>query len=141
MDTGDGVELCRDGTVFTVRTEACRYRSGERDWRISLKRTPHGFFLAGCTIRDESPEDRLKYEFEIPWELANSMLDELMTIRVPAAPVFDMGQDGEFIELTVGGYEGKAHYRWWSEPPKGWGPLAAFARRVMDVFYGLLPRE
>jgi len=50
-----------------------------------------------------------------------------------------MGCDGGFTELQVGGYSGKAHYRWWGEPPVGWEELGIIAEEVLQLS-GILSR-
>jgi len=55
-------------------------------------------------------------------------------LKIPAAPVFDMGCDGGFTEIEIGDYSGKAHYRWWSIPPRGWEELSKIAQEGLRIY-------
>lgn len=69
----------------------------------------------------------------LPAEHVTEILDQLRHIMIPAAPTFEMGCDGGFTELVVGGYAGKAHYRWWSDPPHGWERLDKLAQKIIAL--------
>ncbi|MBD1399441.1 hypothetical protein [Pelovirga terrestris] len=61
------------------------------------------------------------------------IMSRLSAIKIPAFPNHQMGCDGGFTELEVGGYEGKSHFRWWSGPPQGWEELDDVARLIIET--------
>ena len=69
----------------------------------------------------------------LPANQVTEILDELRHLMIPAAPTFEMGCDGGFTELTLGGYDGKVHYRWWSIPPHGWERLDGLAQEIIEL--------
>jgi hypothetical protein len=69
----------------------------------------------------------------LPANQVTEILDELRHLMIPAAPTFEMGCDGGFTELTLGGYDGKAHYRWWSATPHGWERLDELAQEIIAL--------
>lgn len=77
--------------------------------------------------------DNIRTSRILSYEYATDILARLQDIVMPAVPNFEMGPDGGFTELTVGGYDGKAHYRWWSDPPEGWEPLDRLAKEVLKL--------
>jgi hypothetical protein len=66
-------------------------------------------------------------------EQLEAIFDRLRSIRIPPAPDYEMGCDGGFTEVEIGGYGGKAHYRWWSVPPEGWQPLDDIAKEIIRL--------
>ena len=66
-------------------------------------------------------------------EQLDAIFERLRSIRIPPAPDFEMGCDGGFTELEIGGYSGNAHYRWWSVPPEGWQPLDSIAKDIIRL--------
>ena len=118
----------------TVKTESASLRDPDDcDWQVSILTDRRGCRLKGVE-RPFSKRKPRRFLFSVPREWAHDIMQELWTIRVPAVPEFEMGCDGEFIELWSGDYTGKAHYRWWSATPDGWQPLDALARRILLVF-------
>ena len=62
-----------------------------------------------------------------------SILDKLDRIEVKAFPKQEMGDDGGFTELEIGGYDGKAVYRWWCAAPESWQPLEDLAWKIRKL--------
>lgn len=75
----------------------------------------------------------VKTQCKVPAKRVAQILDQLRELTIPAAPDFEMGCDGGFAELEVGGYSGKAHYRWWSVLPQGWERLAQLASDIFKL--------
>lgn len=120
-------------TILTVKTESTWRIPGEVDWSVSLCCDPTGYFLVGREISHEPRKARRKKVYvEEGW--AQKIVAKLKTLQIPPAPDFVMGCDGGFTELKIGGYEGGARYRWWSEPPAGWRELDDLAREVLLTF-------
>jgi hypothetical protein len=69
----------------------------------------------------------------LPAKRAEKILGQLKHMMIPAGPEFEMGCDGGFTELEVGGYSGKACYRWWSDPPHGWEALDRLAQEIIEL--------
>ena len=42
-------------------------------------------------------------------------------------------QSQAHLELEIGGYGGKSHFRWWSAPPEGWEQLDAITGKLIDL--------
>ena len=81
-------------------------------------------------LNDEGRRERRKVGIDEAQII--SVLQRLKMASIPAVPSFEMGCDGGFTELHVGGYSGKVSYRWWSEPPKGWEELDKIASEVLS---------
>ena len=54
--------------------------------------------------------------------------------------MLDMGDDGSFTELEIGGYCGKSHYRWWVNAPETWEVLEEIGNEIYDSFYTQSPK-
>ena len=67
------------------------------------------------------------------------IMSRLSAIKIPAFPNHQMGCDGGFTELEVGGYEGKSHFRWWSGPPRGWEELDDVAQFIIKAISSEIP--
>lgn len=123
-------------TILTVRKESTWTIEGEVIVRII--RSDEGKYQiqriekSGFAEYDlgETGESE-KTQCKVPAKRVTQILDQLRELKIPAVPAFEMGLDGGFTELEVGGYSGKAHYRWWSCPPQGWEGLA---RLAADIF-------
>ena len=108
---------------------------------ISLYQNSKGeFFLKGRPIR----EPRMPYynknpnpikEIRVSKRWVCSLFERLENASIPAFPEPRRGADGGFTDLEIGGYSGKAHYRWWSEPPQGWEVLDQIASEIREKFY------
>lgn len=104
---------------LTVKNEATwRVDPDDCDWLVRLAWERGGPCLVGREIPfvDRKPK---RYKFRVTTDWAFAIMDRVRRIRVPAIPYFaiEIGCDGGFTELWTGGYDGKAHYRWWSCPP------------------------
>ena len=125
-------------TLLTVREGSCwaesspltvriQRRSDGTLWIVGRKKISIGdgqLGALGSTIRTK----RL-----LTCEQLDSILERLKELRIPACPEFRVGLDGGFTELVVGDCSGKAHYRWWWEPPEGWEPLNELAQKIIRL--------
>ena len=64
--------------------------------------------------------------------IIKAFMETLSNITLPAFPEHLMGCDGGFTEITIGGYSGQSHYRWWSCPPIGWETLDKVTNEIME---------
>ena len=120
--------------TIRVRTETASLRNPEGcDWSVRIVQELSGVYMIGREIPFGKRKPR-RYRFLLSDEWASELNRELLSLSVPVFPAFEMGEDGEFFELSVGEHAGKAMYRWWSCPPEGWRGLAAFAQKILDVF-------
>jgi hypothetical protein len=125
-------------TIVTIRVESTWANEG--DVIIRIKRSAKGVFRIlgqkriGTTKSELGEiEKSLQTQQVLSAEQATQILEQLSRIKIPAAPEFEMGCDGGFTELKVGGYMGKAHYRWWSSPPIGWEQLDELASEIIEL--------
>ena len=98
------------------------------------------FFLKGRPHQEQkspdfTPNTNVEKRVPVPEEWVMNIFERLATSRISAYPMPDMGEDGSFTELEIGGYCGKAHYRWWSCPPETWEILDETAQEIYDKFY------
>ena len=125
----------RNEVLFAIKTESCFIRDPDYlDWKVSLVCNEKGYFLVGSEIGMPWGRKRRRCRFKVSSAWVASVRKQLESLTVPVAPKFEIGDDGGFTELIYGGYTGKAAYRWWSEPPRGWEPLDRFARKILDRF-------
>lgn len=75
--------------------------------------------------------NRISVKKKIDISEVEVILKKLSKINVPAFPQHDMGCDGGFTEIEVGGYSGKSHFRWWSVPPEGWEELHDITKKLI----------
>ena len=130
------------GRVFTIKTVSCGYDGDDaQDVTIALMAEARGTFLVGKRYRAGERALAARHKFKVPYDWAIAMRRRLEDIKVPAFPYVSMGCDGGFTELRVGGYEGGAHYRWWSCAPNGWEELDAVAGSVIALFEALCRLE
>jgi len=124
----------RYNTSFTVRVESCwQAEPHHHSWVIEVVLKDTEAFLSCTEILTEYGE-RDGYVFRAPIDLewGWSLYDELKRIQIPAFPEHIIGCDGAHYELET---LPRFCYRWWSVPPKGWEPLHALAKKVLDRFY------
>ena len=129
----------KDYTVLVYRNESS-WTGFDKD-EISLYQNFKGeFFLKGRPVRKprnmygcENPNPIKEIRVSKRWVC--SLYERLEHASIPAFPSPQMGADGGFIELEIGGYSGKAHYRWWSVPPQGWEILDQIAEEIRKKFY------
>lgn len=77
--------------------------------------------------------ERVAGEREIDGAIANGLLLELRSIRIPALVDPYMGLDGVTYSLELGDWWGGARYHWWAEAPPGWEPLEAILQRLLAL--------
>jgi len=120
--------------TLTVKTESASWRDPDDcDWQVKLSCREGGPCLTGRDIPFSNRKPR-RFTFRVTWDWAFGIMDELREMKIPAVPSFEMGCDGGFIELWSGGYDGKAHYRWWGGAPSGWEELDRLAWRFLETF-------
>ena len=128
-----------DRTLLVYRNESS-WTGFDKD-EISLYQNVKGeFFLKGQPIREPrwpycSPNPNPIKEVRVSKGWVCYIFKRLENAVIPAFPAPQMGADGGFTELEIGGYSGKAHYRWWSIPPQGWESLDKIAIEVRRKFY------
>ena len=126
-------------TLLIYRNESS-WTGFDKD-EISLYQNSKGeFFLKGQPVRlprnwygGENPNPVKEIRVSKRWVC--SLFERLEYASIPAFPSPQMGADGGFTELEIGGYSGKAHYRWWSVPPQGWEILDQIADEIRRKFY------
>ena len=129
----------KDRTLLVYRSESTWEGFDKNE--ISLYQNSQGeFFLKGRPIREpqqafltENPNPIEEVRVSKRWVCR--LLEKLEHACIPAFPAPQVGADGGFIELEIGGYSGKAHYRWWSVPPQGWEILNRIASEIPQKFY------
>ena len=55
----------------------------------------------------------------------------LKKIQIPAYVIGHHCDDGGYTDFEIGGYDGKAHYRWCCNGPEEWRPLQRFAQDLI----------
>ena len=98
------------------------------------------FFLKGRPHREQkhpdfTPNTNVIKRVSVPEEWVIETFERLAASRISAYPMPDMGEDGSFTELEIGGYCGKSHYRWWGDAPESWELLEEISRDIYDKFY------
>lgn len=98
------------------------------------------FFLKGRPHREQkypdfTPNTNVIKRVPVPKEWIMNIFERLAASRISAYPMLDMGADGSFTELEIGGYCGKSHYRWWGNAPETWEVLEEIANEIYDSFY------
>ena len=128
-----------DVTLLIYRWEAS-WTGIDKD-EITLYQNSKGeFFLKGQPVRIPRnwygcPNPNPIREVQVSKGWVCYIFKRLEHAAIPAFPAPQMGSDGDFTELEIGGYRGKAHYRWWSIPPQGWEVLAQIAGEIHKKFY------
>ena len=131
--------LLKDYTLLIYRWEAS-WTDFDKD-EISLYQNSKGeFFLKGRPVREpkkmyntENPNPIKEIRVSKRWVC--SLFERLEHASIPAFPSQQMGADGAFFELEIGGFTGKAHYRWWGHGPQGWEILDQIANEIYEKFY------
>ncbi len=125
------------------------FPSFEDAWTIGLAKTA-GRGEVGYEVRARiwrrgtdfdkfrTPVERLRYPRSLPptidsaaapieRPLAEQIIASLQEVRIPAVPKErPCGADGVAHELFAGDAFCSCAFRWWSVPPEGWRPLAAW---------------
>ena len=114
----------------------CEYESS--DWSIRLDMYPTGVTISGSRHmspgRGRHPGPVECHKFRVSRSWAKELLLRLKEMRIPAAPDFFVGCDGEYKELVYDGAGGKAAYRWWSCPPAGWNGMNDLFEEIYSLF-------
>jgi len=125
-------------TILTVKSESTC--DGFGLLKVRIQQSPDGAFFIETIKKIGYLESELgeagmaiKTTRNLAAMVVDGILERLRSIEIHAAPDFKMGYDGGFTELEIGGYTGKAHYRWWSKPPVGWEPLKNIAQEILEL--------
>ena len=129
----------KDITLLIYRNEST-WSGFDKD-EISLYQNSKGqFFLKGQPTRElpapnfsKNPNPIREVRVSKGWVCY--IFKRLERTCIPVYPPPRVGADGGFTELEIGGYAGKAHYRWWSDPPQGWENLDQIAHEIHVKFY------
>ena len=129
----------KDKTLLIYRNESS-WTGWDND-EISLYQNVKGeFFLKGRPVRNPRSMHRSENtnpikEIRVSKRWVCSLFERLEHTSIPAFPSQQMGADGAFFELEIGGFTGKAHYRWWLHGPQGWEILNQIANEIFEKFY------
>jgi len=126
--------------VIRLTVESTWVRPDELSkYQIDILKYSDGRYLAKFKTWDDTGEV-VTFKNELPTRTVTDMLDLLPGIQLPAFPRHEMGCDGGFTEIEVGGDCGKSHFRWWSVPPDGWEELAQVTAELIERsgFYDLV---
>ena len=83
-------------------------------------------------IRLSEYQGRIATRIEVDSNEIDEIFETLSTLSIPAVPIPNIGCDGGYTELEVGGYTGLSHFRWWSVPPDGWEVLNEIAGKIIS---------
>ena len=128
----------RDKVILIYRAEST-WTMFPKDEITLYQRVNGEFYLKGRPIRHgvmcvDTDAIPIK-EIRVSKRWVTGLFFRLENAKISAFPPPQMGADGGFTELEIGGYAGKAHYRWWSEPPESWKVLDQIASEIYDKFY------
>ena len=132
------LKIPEEVTILVYRQEST-WECLDKD-EISLCQSEKGYFLKGRPVREPVRDYCSENNNEIKLvpvskKWVTSLLKRLEHTCIPAFPPPRVGADGGYTELEIGGYCGKAHYRWWSLPPEGWEKLDEIAMEIRNKFY------
>jgi hypothetical protein len=116
--------------ILSIRSELCFSPTGGSTKSIEITKNDAGSYTARFKGRDDTGE-KVTIEKQLATNEIEAILGELRDMQIPAFPEHDMGCDGGFTELMVGGYDGRSHFRWWSVPPPGWEPLEEIVGKIV----------
>ena len=88
-------------------------------------------YRLGFIERPGFSTDSVTWKVPLAKEQVESALKQLRQASVPACPDFPGGCDGTIYELGLGGYMGRAVYRWWGSPPPRWEVLGSVVITVL----------
>ena len=125
------MELDMAERILRVTMESCWGMFYEHIRQIDVIKYENGTYCSKYTWKDESlTKQTLKKQMSA--REVEDILSSLANLNIPASPNHDMGCDGGFTELEIGGYGGMAKYRWWSCPPVGWEKLDKITQGIID---------
>ena len=127
--------------VISLRFEPTFFGWGDGDIWIRIVSSKEGRYtlladkMPGTSSQGEykDQEPVLSLKKDLRAKTVQSILDELDVLEIKAFPKQEMGDDGGFTELEIGGYDGKAVYRWWSATPESWQPLEDLAWKIRKL--------
>lgn len=125
--------------LLVLRTESTWTGDDSDEIKLIADSSDNSFYLEGIPRRRKQPNSPLPrppmQRINVSEQWVNYIFMKLETTSIPIFPKPEMGFDGGFMELEIGGYEGKATYRWWNSPPAAWEPLHKIATVIYYKFY------
>jgi hypothetical protein len=91
--------------------------------------------IGGWMEQPETLELRKSPPYEIKWEQAQELIEELRNTTVRAAPEGVMGLHATTHKLIVECGFNSVSYKWWHELPSEWGSLSALIGKLKEVAY------
>ncbi len=105
---------------------------------IRIRQSAKGRFVASFRKKGGIEDTRAEFPKNstqvVSESFVASIMDLLAKVKIVPFPEMNMGCDGDFTTLKLGGYSGAATYRWWSVPPKEWKSLDQIANRIWSLF-------
>ncbi len=98
---------------------------------IDILKYKNGEYYYKYITRNELLKKEI-YKKRVEPSIVHEIIEALSDINIPAFPKHQMGSDGGFTEIEVGGYEGSSHFRWWSYPPDGWERLDEVVQKIIS---------
>lgn len=118
--------------VIRITLESSWVRPNELSThRIDILRDSKGRYFSKFKKYDDTGKI-VAFKNELPKSKVTDILKLLPTIQVPAFPKHEMGCDGGFTEIEVGGHGATSHFRWWGAPPDGWEQLDKITTEVIE---------
>ena len=118
--------------LIRIKLEKCWGSPYDAMRRIDILRYKNGDYYSLC-IKTNCDGVKETIKHQIKSSEIDLIFELLSTVQIQAFPNYEMGCDGGFRELEVGGYEGRSSFRWWSVPPEGWDVLDMITDRIISV--------
>ena len=81
----------------------------------------------------ETHEVRKLQPFEINWERAHALIEELRNTMICAAPIGLMGMHATTHKLTIECGFNSASYKWWHQLPIEWRGLSSVLEKLTQI--------
>lgn len=119
--------------IIRIKLEKCWGFAYDAIRRIDILRYKNGDYYSLYTKTNcDGEKETIKHQIES--SEIDSIFELLSTVQIQAFPNHDdLGCDGGYTELEVGGYGGRTSFRWWSVPPEGWDVLDLITDRIIRV--------
>ncbi len=119
-------------SILKISTESCFFGPDQ------IIKTSFCFYEVknDCVLRKRiymSEGTMQQQRFILDISVLNNFLLRLAKINIFLPIAFDMGCDGGFTEIEIGGYEGSFKFRWWSEPPLSLRELSEAVYEFIDL--------
>jgi hypothetical protein len=99
--------------------------------QISVHQYANGAFIAQCKLMAFGETQKTQHRLSA--KTIEQIFQLLASVTIPVFASHEMGQNGGFTELEVGGYGGGASFRWWSCPPQQWQSLDQATNKIIDL--------